>query len=147
MIFPKHNRGEGARFSNHDASDRRLLGRLLGRAQSDVTLDERLVWAHTIDRAIKDAASGSIPFRARVARPTVVLASAPTLVAIAAALRDEDVAVSREVLDAVHRFMTDGIASPLYGGDPLAARRGADALRSRFAGADVAGRAAVMGAA
>ena len=65
-----------------------------------------------------------------------MLRPAPTLVAVAAALRDEDVAVSREVLDAVHRFMTDGIASPLYGGDPLAARRGADALRRRRRGAE-----------
>jgi hypothetical protein len=30
----------------------------------------------------------------------------------------------------VRRFITDGIDSPLYGRDPLAARRGADALRS-----------------
>ena len=35
----------------------------------------------------------------------------------------------RESLDAVREFMTDGIDSPLYGRDPLAARRGADALR------------------
>ena len=40
-----------------------------------------------------------------------------------------------ETLAAVRSFMTDGIDSPLYGGDPLAARRAADALRRRVAGA------------
>ena len=47
---------------------------------------------------------------------------------LSAALRDEDATVSREAMDAVRRFITDGIDSPLYGRDPLAARRGADAL-------------------
>ena len=50
-------------------------------------------------------------------------------------LRDEDVAVSREGLDAVREFMTDGIDSPLFGSDPLAARRGAEELRHELAGA------------
>jgi hypothetical protein len=47
---------------------------------------------------------------------------------VAAALRDEDATVSRAAIDAVRRFITDGIDSPLYGRDPLAARRGAEAL-------------------
>ena len=137
----KYTRGDGTRFPSRDTAARHVPGR----SQADVTLAERLDCASVIDGAIKDAAGRSIPFRARVARPTVVLAAAPTLVSIAAALRDEDVAVSRELLHAVHRFMTDGIASPLYGADPLAARRGADALRGRFAGADAPRRAAVAG--
>ena len=49
--------------------------------------------------------------------------------------------MSREALDAVREFMTDGIDSPLYGSDPLAARRGAEELRRRLAGAEVAQRA------
>ena len=52
----------------------------------------------------------------------------PALSAVSAALRDEHVAVSREAIDAVRTFMTDGVDSPLYGLDPLAARRAADAL-------------------
>jgi hypothetical protein len=68
--------------------------------------------------------------RSRLTRPAVVLAAAPTLSAVAAVLRNDEVAVSREAIDAVRKFITDGIDSPLYGRDPLAARRGADALRS-----------------
>jgi hypothetical protein len=134
-------------FANHETPERGLLDRLRGRTHEEVTIDERLVWAHAIEGAIKDAASGSIPFRARVARPTAVLAAAPTLVAVAETLRDQDVAVSRELLDAVREFMTDGVGSPLFGGDPLAARRGADVLRTHFAPAEVAQRAPALGAA
>ncbi len=74
-----------------------------------------------------------MPLRNRVARPLVVLGAAPALSAVAAALRNEDIAVTRESLDAVREFMTDGIDSPLYGRDPLAARRGADVLRRPLA--------------
>ena len=70
-----------------------------------------------------------------------MLGAAPALVAVAAVLRDEDVAVSREALDAVREFMTDGIDSPLFGSDPLAARRGAEELRHRLAGTGAAQRA------
>jgi hypothetical protein len=58
-----------------------------------------------------------------------VLSAAPALSEVAAALRNEDVAVSREALDGVRTFLTNGVDSPLYGSDPLAARRAADALR------------------
>ena len=67
-----------------------------------------------------------------------MLGAAPALSAVAAALRNEDLAVSRESLDAVRAFMTDGIDSPLYGRDPLAARRGADALRRPLVSAEAA---------
>ena len=67
--------------------------------------------------------------------------------AVAAELRNEDVAVSREALDAVREFMTDGIDSPLYGSDPLAARRSADALRRLFAGSEAAQHATAASAA
>jgi hypothetical protein len=133
-------RGE-TMFANNEVTERGLLHRMLDRVgNEEVTMDERLVWAHSIDGAIKDAANGSVPFRARVARPVVVLSAAPALTAVAAALRDEDAAVSHEALAAVHEFMTDGIDSPLYGSDPLAARRGADELRRQLAGTEVAQR-------
>lgn len=121
-------------FVNNEITERGILNRMLDRESHDVTPEERRVWAHSIDGAIRDAANGSVPFRARVSRPAVVLAAAPALVAVAAVLRDEAADVSESDLEAVREFMTDGVDSPLYGTDPLAARRGADALRGRFAG-------------
>ena len=47
----------------------------------------------------------------------------------------------RAALDAVHAFMTDGAGSPLYGGDPAAARLGAEALRARIAAGEATPRA------
>jgi hypothetical protein len=117
-------------FVNNEITNRGLLHRVLEKAAREVTMDERTIWARSIDGAIKDASRPSTPFRYRVARPVVVLAAVPALTAVAAVLRDEQIAVSREALDAVRTFMTDGVESPLYGRDPLAARRGADALRN-----------------
>jgi len=131
-------------FANNEITERGLLNRALDRIRDEVTLDERMVWAHSIDRAIKDAASPAIPFRSRVAWPGVVLGAAPALVAVAAVLRDEDTAVTREALDAVREFMTDGIDSPLFGNDPLAARRGADELRRELAGSGAVQRATAV---
>ena len=117
-------------FVNNEITDRGLLHKLLKKVTSDVTMDEREVWARSVDGALKDAANPSTMVRSRLTRPAVVFAAAPALSAVAAVLRDDKVAVSREALDAVRKFITDGIDSPLYGRDPLAARRGADALRS-----------------
>jgi hypothetical protein len=134
-------------FASHEMTERGPLQRFRGRSSDETTMDDRLTVARAIDGAIRDAAGGSAPLRGRVARPTVVLAAASTLVAIAAALRDEDAAVSREQLAAVRSFLTDGVSSPLFGGDPLAARRSADALRARFTAVEAAQRAAALGAA
>ena len=114
-------------FVNNEITDRGLLHRLLKKTTSEVTLDEREVWARSVDGAIKDASRPSTMVRSRLTRPDVVIAAAPSLAAVAAALRDEDATVSRAAIDAVRRFITDGIDSPLYGRDPLAARRGAEA--------------------
>ena len=119
-------------FANLEITDRGLLHKMLARTAEEVTMDEREVWARAIDGAVRDATRSSVPARNRVARPSVVLGAAPALSAVAALLRDQDVSVSRAPIDAVRSFMTDGIASPLYGRDPLAARRGADALRNLF---------------
>ena len=120
-------------FVNNEITSRGLLHRVLESAAREVTMDERTVWARSIDGTIKDASRPSLPFRFRVARPAVVFAAVPALTAVATALRNERITVSREALDAVRTFMTDGVGSPLYGRDPLAARRGADALRSLVA--------------
>jgi hypothetical protein len=117
-------------FNNNEITDRGLLHKLLRKATSEVTMDEREVWARSVDDALKDASRPSTIVRSRLTRPAVVLAAAPALAAVAGVLRDEEVAVSREAIDAVRAFITDGIDSPLYGRDPLAAQRGADALRS-----------------
>jgi hypothetical protein len=117
-------------FVNNEITDRGLLHKLLRKATSEVTMDEREVWARSVDGALKDASRPSTMVRSQLTRPAVVLAAAPALSAVAAVLRDEQVAVSREAIDAVRTFITDGIDSPLYGRDTLAARRGADALRS-----------------
>ncbi len=87
--------------------------------EDEVAMDERLSWAHSIDGAIREAAGPASPFHARPTRPIVVLGAASALAALAADLRDEDVAVEREAIDAIRSFMTDGIDSPLYGRDPL----------------------------
>jgi hypothetical protein len=134
-------------FANNEVTERGLFHRVLKRASAEVTLDERTSWARSIDGAINDAASSSLPLRNRVARPAVVLGAAPALSAVAAALRDEDITVSREALEGVRAFMTNGIDSPLYGRDPLAARRGADRLRRQLTGTEAPQRATTATAA
>ena len=99
---------------------------------------ERMSWARSIEGAIKDATRSRIPLRNRVARPIVVLAAAPGLTAVATVLRNDRMSVSRDAIDAVGAFMTNGVDSPLYSRDPLAARRGADRLRHLLEGSDQA---------
>jgi hypothetical protein len=125
-------------FANLEITNRGMLHRVLVKAAPEVTMDERKLWARSIEGAIKDAARSSVPLRNRIARPVVVLAAAPALSAVSAALRTEEIAVSREFLDAVREFMTNGCDSPLYGRDPLAARRGAEVLRRLLLGDEVA---------
>jgi hypothetical protein len=117
-------------FVNNEITDRGLLHRLLKKEARTVTINERVLWARSLDSVIKDASDPSTPVRRQLTQPAVVLAAAPALSAVAAELRDEKIDVSREALDTVREFMTDGAASPLYGRDPLAAQRAADSLRS-----------------
>jgi hypothetical protein len=116
-------------FVNNEITERGLLHKMLKAEAAKVTMDERTLWARSIDGAIKDASRPSTFVRTGLTHPAVVAAAAPALSAVAATLREQDAVVSREVLDAVRRFMTDGIDSPLYGRDPLAAHRAADDLR------------------
>jgi len=116
-------------FVNNEITNRGLLHKVLAKAAREVTMDERELWARSIERALDEAARSRVPLRNRVARPATVAAAAPGLSVVAATLRDSSASVSRETIEAVRAFMTDGIASPLFGRDPLAARRGADALR------------------
>ena len=135
-------------FVNNEITDRGLLHRMLVRVSNEVTMDERTAWARSIDGAIKDAASPTVPLRNRVARPAVVLGrgAGPRGRRSRAAQRGPRRS-RRASIDAVRAFMTNGIDSPLYGRDPLAARRGADALRRRLAAAEAAQRVPAAAAA
>jgi hypothetical protein len=117
-------------FANNEITDKGLLHKMLKKAAGEVTMDERRVWARSAERATREASLPSTMLRRRLTQPAVVVSVAPALSEVAAVLRNEDVAVSREALDAVRTFLTDGVDSPLYGRDPLAARRAADALRN-----------------
>ena len=117
-------------FANNEITDQGLLHKMLKKAAVEVTMDERRVWARSAEGAIREASLPSTMLRRRLTQPAVVVSAAPALSEVAAVLRNEDVAVSREALDAVRTFLTDGIDSPLYGRDPLAARRAADTLRN-----------------
>lgn len=118
-------------FVNNEITDRGLLHTLLKKEAGKVTMDERTMWAGSIESAIEDASRPSTLVRLRLTQPAVVVAAAQALSAVAVALRDEEnVSVSRAGLDAVRAFMTDGVGSPLYGRDPLASRRAAEELRN-----------------
>ena len=123
-------------FVNNEITERGLLHRLLEpRRATRSRSTSATSWAHSIDGAINDAATARTSRCATASPARSSCSPRPRRSsAVAAALRDEDVVVSREALDAVRAFMTDGIDSPLYGGDPLAARRAADALRRALAG-------------
>ena len=127
-------------FANNEVTDRGLLHKLLRTEATKVTTGERRVWAGSIEGAIKDASRPSTFVHRRLTHPAVVVAAAPALAAVAATLRAEDVVVSREALDAVRTFMTDGVDSPLYGRDPLAAHRAADELRTLVVSGRIAQR-------
>ena len=73
---------------NTEISERGLFHRLEGpRKQRGHTRRAPFMGA-SIDHAISDAARSNLPLRYRVARPRVVLAAAPALVAVAAVLRN-----------------------------------------------------------
>jgi hypothetical protein len=127
-------------FVNNEITERGLLHKLLEKEARTVTTRERRMWAHSIESAIKDAARSSTLVRLRLTQPAVVASAAPALSAVAATLRDAHAVVSREALDAVRRFMTDGADSPLYGRDPLTALRAADELRSDVGAGRIAQR-------
>jgi hypothetical protein len=117
-------------FVNNEITNRGMLHKLLTKATSEVTLDERAACARSIETALEEGSRPSTMVRRRLTYPAVVMSAAPALSAVASVLRSGEVAISREALDAVRTFMTDGVDSPLYGRDPLAARRAADALHS-----------------
>ena len=70
-------------------------------------------------------------------QPSVTAACAPSLRAIAAALRDETHPIDEASLNAVRRFLTDG-AGPFFGRDSAAAVREVVRLQHVIVGAETA---------
>ena len=100
-------------------------------------MDERKAWARSIEGAIKDATRSYVPLRNRVARPVVVLATAPSLSAVAAVLRDETAVVGRESLDrpstAVQVRSSPSLASiPMASPQSRGGPRVSDSTRTRW---------------
>jgi hypothetical protein len=92
-------------------------------------------------RSLEGAAVPERPFRGRgpryIVQPSVALACAPSLRAIAAALREEALVVDEDGLRAVLTFITDG-ASPFFGRDSTEALREAVRLQHIVVGAETA---------
>ena len=88
-----------------------------------------------VARMAERAAVPEHPFRGRgplyLIRPAVSVACAPSLQAIAAALRDSTLQIDEESLEAAWRFFTDG-GTALYGYDVTEALREAVRLQQKI---------------
>jgi hypothetical protein len=92
-------------------------------------------------RSLERAAVPERPFLGRgpryIVQPTVALACAPSLQAIATALRDETLALDEDALGALLTFITHG-TSPFFGRDATEALREAVRLQHIAVGAETA---------
>ena len=73
-------------------------------------------------------------------RPAVARAARPSLVAIAAMLRDDRRPVAPDAVEAVRSFLQDGADSPLYGRDPGTAALAAATVEMQVSGPPATGR-------
>jgi len=93
-------------------------------------------------RALERAAVPERPFMGRgpryLVQPSVTVACAPSMQAIADALRDETHPIDAGSLEAVGTFLTDGCASAFFGRDSTAALREAVRLQHLVVGAETA---------
>ena len=108
-----------------------------GPAEEPVGIRERGRLAAELERLVLGASRsrpGAPPPTPPLPQPDVAVshAVAPALYEIAGALRDARRPVARRPLDDLVRFLSDGARSPLYRGDPTAARAAAGALRDVF---------------
>jgi hypothetical protein len=90
-------------------------------------------YAKTIDRVIDGAENytkNSRPFRP-VYNPTAVLAAKDDLAVISKAIREDK--ANSKVLSGVHKLLTDGTESPLFGSDEKAARKAVAEVRAELA--------------
>jgi hypothetical protein len=87
---------------------------------------------HRLARALEQAAAPERPYIGRgpqyLVHPDVTAACAPSLLAIAAALRDDATRFDDDKLHAVESFIRDG-SSPFFGRDATAALREAVGLQ------------------
>lgn len=102
----------------------------------DRTMKKRQQLARRVERA-------TVPERPYIGRgprylvqPSITAACAPSLSAIAAALRDEICPIDGASLKAVVRFLTDGARSPFFGRDSTVALREAVRLQHVVVGAE-----------
>lgn len=97
------------------------------------TMRERRRWARSVEKLVADAHRYIL---LRAYRPlyntAAVRRATPALLDIAAALRAEDLEVSRELLGELRALLTDGGSSPLYRDHPIAALWAIEDLRHRL---------------
>jgi hypothetical protein len=108
------------------------------RVKRDRTRKKRQQLARRVERA-------AVPKRPYVGRgprylvqPSITASCAPSLRAIAAALRDETYPIDDASLNAVGSFVTDGAGSPFFGQDSTAALREVVRLQHAVVGAETA---------
>jgi hypothetical protein len=102
----------------------------------------RRAWAQSVQRLLDDASrsSSGVQFphpdweAPLLLRTKVVLACRPELLAIKDALHDARQPISAAAVQQLKAFLTDPSVSPLFGGDPLAARRAVEQLQYSFTG-------------
>ena len=95
-------------------------------------LDRNTKKRNRLARMADSAAVPERPIRGTyIIRPAVSAACAPSLQAIAAALRDHTLHIDEESLDAAWRFFTDG-ATALYGYDVTEALRDTVRLQQKI---------------
>jgi hypothetical protein len=116
------------------------MKRSLGKEQNmrrDRTIKKRQRLARYVERA----AVPERPFVGQgpryLVQPSVTAACAPSLRAIAAALRDETHAIDDASLEAVESWLRNG-AGPFFGRDPMAALREVVGLERVIVGASLA---------
>jgi hypothetical protein len=96
---------------------------------------QRPVLARHIDRLLLEAERPLVSRGPRtLVRPAVATAARPSLVAIAAMLRDERRHVAPDAVEAVRAFLQDGADSPLYGRDPATAALAAATVEMQVSG-------------
>jgi hypothetical protein len=103
----------------------------------DRNMRKRQRVARTVERATVEEHPFIGPGQRYLVHPNVTAACAPSLLEIAAALRDETRPIDEANVDAVRRFVTDG-SSAYFGYNPTTALWAACRLEHAVVGAEVA---------
>jgi hypothetical protein len=127
----------------------RIVTRRQGVAEPAATIGKlpsmrrRRAWARAIRRLLETVSRGSPSWWQfpnpywdfpPLTRREVIWACRPALLAIAAALGDEQQPISAAALRQLKTFLCHPSVSPLFGEHPVAARRAAQQLQSSFTG-------------